>query len=84
MTPYELWQFWFGDIEPVEFWRRSHEEGHCQQADEAVDTALAGMPPFLFSFEEPASLEEAEILSEFLGKCIPGLPVDATGRRSFP
>lgn len=83
MTPYEVWQFWFGGIEPVEFWRLS-EEGGCQQADEAVGLALAGMPPFHFQYEESATLEEAEILSEFLARCIPGLPADATGRLGFP
>jgi len=83
MTPFELWQTRFGAIEPVEFWNRSHAAG-CQQADEAVDLALAGMPPFWFRYEEPAPMEEAEVLSEFLSKCVPGLAADASGLPAFP
>lgn len=84
MTPYETWQHWFGEIEPTEFWRRSRDEGFCQQADEAVDLALAGMGPFFLDYREPASLEEAEVLAEFLSKCVPGLALDCGGRPSFP
>lgn len=83
MTPFEVWTGRFGDIEPAEFWRRSHEEAHCQQADEAVDRALAGLGPFWFEYNEPASVEEAEVLAEFLSKCVPGLALDASGRPAF-
>lgn len=80
MTPFEIWKQWFGDIEPAEFWRRSHEEEHYQQADEAVDCALASMPPFFFEYEESASIEESKVLAVFLSKCVPGVPLDASVR----
>lgn len=84
MTPSELWSKWFGRIEPAEFWRRSHDEASCQQADEAVDRALCGYPPFYFELEDHASLEEREVLSEYLAKCVPGVPLDDSGQMAFP
>lgn len=81
MTPFETWKKWFGDIEPAEFWHRSHEEEHCQPADEAVDRALAGMPPFWFDYKESAPIEEAQVLAEFLAGCVTGIPLDCNDPR---
>lgn len=84
MAPAEIWSKWFGEIEPAEFWRRSHEEAPCQHADEAVDCALCGYPPFFYEYEEHASWEERESLSEYLARCVPGVPLDDSGQMVFP
>jgi hypothetical protein len=81
-APSELCQQVFGDVSPREFWEKSHAKG-CQQADEAVVLALAGMPPF---FLDVPSLPEdgPEILSRYLAAYVPGVPHDASDKLTLP
>lgn len=74
-SPSETWADVFGNIDPREFWVKSKADG-CHSADEAVDLAICGYPPFFFEIEALVTLEDAELLSRHLVACVPEVPND--------